>query len=58
MGPKSYEEAGSHRWILPLFNVKSLGQQTHIIVSGLDEVVTVRSVQLLRPRVSGVARVA
>ena len=59
MGPKSYEEAGgNHRWILPLFNVKSLGQQTHIIVSGRDEVVTVRSVQLLRPRVFGVARVA
>ena len=58
MGPKSYEEAGSHRWILPLVNVKSSGQQTHIIVSGRDEVVTVRSVQLLRRRVSGVARVA
>jgi len=58
MGPKSYEEAGSHRWILPLVNVKSSGQQTHIILSGRDEVVAVRSVQLLRPRVFGVEHVA
>jgi hypothetical protein len=58
MGPKSYEEAGNHRWILPLVNVKSSGQETPIIVSDRDEVVTVRSVQLLRARVFGVAHVA
>jgi hypothetical protein len=50
-----------HKWNrrnpnLPLLSVKGAGQQTHIIVSGRDEVVAVRSVQLLRPRVSGVAQ--
>ena len=44
--------------ILPLLNVRSPSQQTRIIVSGRDEVVAVRSVQLLRPGVSGVAHVA
>jgi hypothetical protein len=43
--------------ILSLVNVKSSGQQTYIILSGGDEIVAVRSVQLIRPRVFGIARV-
>ena len=57
MGPKSYEEAGESPLDFTLINVKNSGQQTYIIVSGRNEVVAVRSVQLLRPRVFSDAHV-
>ena len=47
MGPKSYEEAGESPLAFTVVNVKVAGQQTHIILTGRDEVVAVRSVQLL-----------